>query len=60
MSKQNYAIEQNNISSTNLDEEFENVEKIVLSVFRVLKEYDNLMGAAETEMKKIRDKTLDC
>lgn len=59
MLKQNCAIEQNNTSSEKLDDEFKNVENIVLSVFRLLKEYDRLMEIAETEMEKIGGEKLD-
>ena len=55
MLKQNCTIEQKITSSTNLDEEFENVESAVLAVFRLLKEYDRLVEIAETEIKKILD-----
>ena len=59
MSKQNYTIEQNNITSGKLDDEFENLENIMLSVFRLLKEYDRLIEMAETEMGKIGGEKLD-
>lgn len=59
MSKQNCTIEQNNTTSVKPDDEFENVEKIILSVFKLLKEYDKLMETAEKEMKKIGGEKLD-
>ena len=59
MSKQNYTIKQNNITSEKLDDKFENVENIVLSVFKLLREYDRLMETAETEMEKIGGEKLD-
>jgi len=59
MSKQNYTIEQNNITSEKLDDEFENLENIMLSVFRLLKEYDRLVEMAEMEMGKIGGEKLD-
>ena len=59
MSKQNYTIKQNNITSEKLDDEFENLENILLSVFRLLKEYDRLVEMAETEMGKIGGEKLD-
>jgi hypothetical protein len=59
MSKQNYTIEQNNITSGKLDDEFENLENIMLSVFRLLKEYDRLVEMAEMEMEKIGGEKLD-
>jgi hypothetical protein len=59
MSKQNCTIKQNNIISKKLDDEFENLENIMLSVFRLLKEYDRLIEMAETEMGKIGGEKLD-
>ena len=59
MSKQNCTIKQNNITSEKLDDKFENVENIVLSVFKLLREYDRLMEMAETEMEKIGGEKLD-
>ena len=59
MSKQNYTIKQNNITSEKLDDKFENVENIVLSVFKLLREYDRLMETAEMEMEKIGGEKLD-
>ena len=59
MSKQNYTIKQNNITSEKLDDKFENLENIMLSVFRLLKEYDRLVEMAETEMGKIGGEKLD-
>lgn len=59
MLKQNCIIEQNNTSSTKLDREFENVENIILTVFKILKEYDKLMEMAEKEMEKIGGEKLD-
>lgn len=59
MSKQNYTITQNNITSEKLDDKFENVENIVLSVFKLLSEYDKLMEMAEIEMEKIGGEKLD-
>ena len=59
MSKQNYTIKQNNITSEKLDDKFENVENIVLSVFKLLSEYDKLMEMAEIEMEKIGGEKLD-
>ena len=59
MSKQNYTIKQNNITSEKLDDKFENLENIMLSVFRLLKEYDRLVKMAETEMGKIGGEKLD-
>jgi len=46
MSKQNCTIEQNKSASTKLDDEFENVENIILTVFKLLKEHDKLMRIA--------------
>ncbi len=57
MSKQNYTIKQNNITSEKLDDKFENVENIVLSVFKLLREYDKLIEM--TEMEKIGGEKLD-
>lgn len=53
MLKQNCSMEQ----SVDSDEEFENVENVILAVFRLLKEYDRLVEIAETEMKKIGGET---
>ena len=53
MSKQNCTIEQKSVASTKSCDEFENVENIILSVFKLLKEYDQLMKISEIEMEKI-------
>lgn len=59
MSKQNCTIEQKNITSKKLDDEFENLENIMLSVFKLLKEYDKLMEMAGTGIGKIGGEKLD-
>jgi len=52
MSKQECSIKQKNAISTKLDDEFEKVEDAILTVFKLLKEYDKLMMIAEKEMEK--------
>jgi len=47
------------VSSENTDDEFENVENVILAVFRLLKEYDRLVEIAETEMQKIGGETIE-
>ncbi len=59
MSKQNCTIEQNKSASTKLDDEFENVENIILTVFKLLKEYDKLMRIAGKKMEKIGGEKID-
>ena len=59
MSKQNCIIKQKNAVSTKLADEFEKVEDSILTVFKLLKEYDKLMMIAEKEMEKIGGEKLD-
>ena len=56
MLKQDSAIIQTNCSKKEMENEFENIEEIIMRVYDVLDEYDRLMKAAETEMKKLEVK----
>ena len=59
MSKQDCAIEQSNTIAVKTDDEFQNIENIILPVFKVLKECDHLLKIAENESEKIGGESLE-
>jgi len=59
MSKQDCAIEQSNTIAVKTDDEFQNIENIILTVFKMLKECDQLMKIAENKSEKIGGESLE-
>ncbi len=59
MSKQDCAIEQSNTVAVKTDDEFQNIENIILTVFKMLKECDQLMKIAENKSEKIGGESLE-
>ncbi len=59
MSRQDCAIEQSNTIAVKTDDEFQNIENIILTVFKMLKECDQLMKIAENKSEKIGGESLE-
>ena len=59
MPKQDCAIEQSNTIAVKTDDEFQNIENIIFTVFKMLKECDQLMKIAENKSEKIGGERLE-
>ena len=58
MSKQDCTSE-SNITALNMDDEFQNIENTILTIFKILNEYDNLIKVVENECEKFGGEKLD-
>ena len=59
MSKQDCAIKQSNTMAVKTDDNFQNIENIILTAFKMLKECDHLMKIAENKSKRIGGESLE-
>jgi len=57
MSQQKCTIEQSNTITVKGDDEFQNIEKVILKVFKMLQEHDKLMKFIEN--KKIGGENIE-
>jgi len=53
MLRQDSVIKQTNSEVVKIDDEFQNIENIMMRIFNILDESDKLMKIAENELEKI-------